>query len=285
MSTLADYLKLHFLVLIAGVTGVLGELISLPAPAITFWRTLVAAVVLGGVVLWRKPPAAGRKTVGLLLANGFLIGVHWVSFFWAIQLSNVSVCMVGMATSTLWAAVLEPLVVRERRFRVADLLLGVVVVVAMGFLFGTGFKFALGLAVAIASAGVAIVFTIVNSRFTGRYPAATITFWEMVGAASVSAAMLPFVPWSVPSPTDVVCLLALALVCTVYAFTALTVLLRRVSVFAVALAYQLEPLYGILLATFFFAAAVPVLVSTVVHPWWTRRRAVAKALAMAEAPN
>ena len=284
MSTTADFLKLHALVLIAGATGILGELIELPAPAITFWRTLVAAMVLGGLVLWRKLPKLGGRTVGMLLANGVLIGIHWVTFFWAIELSNVSVCMVGLATSTLWAAVLEPMMIRERRFRVADLVLGIVIVAAMSFLFGSGFRFAAGLWVAIGSTGVAIVFTILNSRFTGKYSAVTITFWEMVGAAGVSAVLMPFVGWTIPGAMDWAYLGVLAVLCTVYAFTALTVLLRRVSVFAVALAYQLEPIYAIVIATLlfrdhaelpgrFYVAAVPVLLAAVVHPIWMRRAA------------
>ena len=284
MSTTADFLKLHALVLIAGATGILGELISLPAPAITFWRTLVAAFVLGALVCWRKLPGLGGHTVGMLLANGVLIGIHWVTFFWAIELSNVSVCMVGLATSTLWAAVLEPMMIRERRFRVADLVLGIVIVAAMSFLFGSGFRFATGLWVAIGSTGVAIIFTILNSRFTGKYSAVSITFWEMVGAVGVSASMMPFVGWSMPGTTDWMYLGVLAVLCTVYAFTALTVLLRKVSVFAVALAYQLEPLYAIAVATLlfrdhvelpgrFYVAAVPVLLAAVVHPIWMRRAA------------
>ncbi len=282
MSTFADYLKLHGLVFIAGATAILGELIALPAPAITFWRTLAAAVLLGIWVLWKKPQAAGLGAVTQLLANGVLIGLHWITFFWAIQLSNVSVCMVAMATSTLWAASLEPMMVRERKFRTADLVLGIVMVVAMGGLFGSGFKFAVGLAVGILSAGLAIIFTIVNSRFTGRMSAVTITFWEMVGAAGVSAVMLPFLPWKLPSPTDALSLFLLASVCTVVAFTALTALLRRVSVFTVSLAYQLEPLYAIAVATFlfkdhtelparFYYTAVPVLLAAVIHPLWMRR--------------
>jgi hypothetical protein len=54
MPNLKDYLQLHFIVLIWGFTAILGLLISVPAVELVFFRTLLAALVLGCMLLQKK---------------------------------------------------------------------------------------------------------------------------------------------------------------------------------------------------------------------------------------
>jgi len=83
-STFKDYLLLHFIVLIWGVTSILGLLISLPSLELVFYRTLLAAI---GV--------------------GVLISLHWIFFFWSAKVSTASVCLAGMATTSLWVVAMK----------------------------------------------------------------------------------------------------------------------------------------------------------------------------------
>lgn len=260
-----DYLQLHFIVLIWGFTAILGKLLApLDASAVVLFRTLLAVVGMGVVLLGRRQSLlVSPSDRWRLLATGGLIGLHWVMFFMAARLANVSVCLAGMATSSLWASVLEPLILR-RRVRTIEVILGAVVMAGLYLIFRFEFDKVVGLLVAVVSAMLSSLFTIINSRFTQRYNALVISFYEMIGA-SVGALIL----WLIvrasapPDVTDAVqyvpesllqwgWLFVLSLVCTVYAYTVGVSLLRKFSPYMAVLTVNLEPVYGILLAVLIF---------------------------------
>lgn len=295
--TLADYLHLHFIVLIWGFTAILGLLLQpLTAPALVLLRTLLAALGLG-VVIWARGgwatltqlPAADRWK---LLATGGLIALHWATFFGAARLANASVCLAGLATSSLWTSVLEPLFFR-RRIRLIEVALGVVVLAGLYVIFRFEFNRGAGLAMAVLSAMLSSMFTILNSRFTHRHDALVISFYEMTGAclsaclfmgAYLTAEQQP-IRWSSLLPTtgwQWLWLLTLSFVCTVYAYTAAVKLLRKFSAFAANLIVNLEPVYGIGLAFLifgnsermtagFYGGTLVILVAVLAYPWLSRR--------------
>ena len=261
----ADYLQLHFIVLIWGFTAILGKLLTpLDASGVVLFRTLLAVVGMGLVLLGRKQNLrVASADYGRLLATGGLIGLHWVLFFLAARLANVSVCLAGMATSSLWASVLEPLVLR-RRVRPIEVALGVVVMLGLYLIFRFEFDKVIGLTVAVLSAMLSSLFTIINSRFTQRYDALVISFYEMIGASVAALGLWLLVQWSASAdasttvqyapetPWQWLWLLILSLVCTVYAYTVGVSLLRKFSPYMAVLTVNLEPVYGILLAVLIF---------------------------------
>ena len=256
-----DYLRLHWIVFLWGFTAILGKLITLPAVEIVFYRTALAAVTLGALLTWRRRwrrlPAA---TAGRLLLTGAVIAAHWILFFAAARVSNVSVCLAGMATGSLWTSLLDPLLTR-RRLEIFEVTLGGVVLAGLYVVFRFETDHALGLAMAVASALLSALFTIFNSQFARHHPPLLITQWEMMGAWASVALFLPFygayltpggsVDW-VPRGWDLLWLAVLALVCTVYALAVSVALMRRFTAFAVNLAVNLEPVYGIALAALIF---------------------------------
>ncbi|GAB4046265.1 DMT family transporter [Spirosoma litoris] len=260
-----DYLQLHFIVLIWGFTAILGKLLApLDSSGVVLFRTLLAVVGMGVVLLWRRQsllvsPADRWR----LVATGGLIGLHWVLFFLAARLANVSVCLAGMATSSLWASVLEPLVLR-RRVRTIEVVLGAVVMAGLYLIFRFEFDKVVGLAVAVFSAMLSSLFTIINSRFTQRYDALVISFYEMIGASVGAFVLWLLVRSSDPMDANHVIqyvpdsllqwlwLLVLSMVCTVYAYTVGVGLLRKFSPYMAVLTVNLEPVYGILLAVLIF---------------------------------
>ncbi|MBN8823646.1 MULTISPECIES: DMT family transporter [unclassified Spirosoma] len=263
--TFTDYLQLHFIVLIWGFTAILGKLLApLDASGVVLFRTVLAVVGMGLVLLGRKQNLNVASTdYWRLLATGGLIGLHWVLFFLAARLANVSVCLAGMATSSLWASVLEPLVLR-RRVRPIEVVLGAVVMLGLYLIFRFEFDKVVGLTVAVLSAMLSSLFTIINSRFTQRYNALVISFYEMIGASVAALCLWLLVQWTasadaavsaqyVPeSPWQWLWLLVLSLVCTVYAYSIGVSLLRKFSPYMAVLTVNLEPVYGILLAVLIF---------------------------------
>ncbi|GAB3885351.1 DMT family transporter [Spirosoma agri] len=291
-----DYLQLHFIVLIWGFTAILGKLLEpLDSSAVVLFRTVLAVLGLGVVLTIRKQNLhVSSSDRWRLLATGGLIGLHWVLFFAAARLSNVSVCLAGMATSSLWASLLEPLIYR-RRIQLIEVVLGGVVMAGLYLIFQFEFDKVLGLVVAMLAAMLSSLFTIINSRFTQRYDALVISFYEMAGA-SVAALGLwvaaqtidphqanPASQYLPQTPLQWLWLLVLALVCTVYAYTVGVRLLRKFSAYMAVLTVNLEPVYGILLAVFifgnsermtagFYLGTLVILAAVVAYPLWNNRQ-------------
>jgi drug/metabolite transporter (DMT)-like permease len=255
-----DYLHLHFLVLIWGFTAILGLLVKNILPiALTFYRTLWAALGLALVlVLTKKMKKLDTKEILKLLLVGCSMGVHWFAFFASARASNASVCLAGMATTSLFTALLAPLF-SNKKISLLEVSLGLLVIVGLYVIFRFEIDRAVGLAWALFSAFLAALFTIANSRFAQKHDPMLITFYEMVGGC-VSSGLLwigyvlvfPETPNHLPNVKEWGWILILAWVCTVYAYSAGVGLLRKISPFTFNLTVNLEPVYGIVLAFLIF---------------------------------
>lgn len=297
---LKDYLRLHLIVFLWGFTAILGKLISLPPVELVFYRTLIAAVGLIGLLVlrglpWRVPAGQALRMLGV----GVLVAAHWITFFLAARLSSVSVCLAGMATLALWTSVLEPVLLRKK-FQPYEILLGLLAMAGLYLVSQAEFDQLLGLGVAIGSAGLSALFSVLNVKLIKDHPPLRLTLYEMAGAClSIMLFLIARpafggpLPLLDPTPTDWLWLVLLAGVCTVYAFSTSVELMKRLSAFAVNLTINLEPVYGIVLAVLMYWLRVPgfgqeklsagfyvgtciILLSVLIHPllnqWQLRRR-------------
>ena len=259
-STWRDYLQIHVVVLVWSLTAIVGKLISLPALDMVIWRTGIAA--LGYLLIARAMRCAivvDRATLLRLLGVGALIGWHWVLFFASARLGTASMCLAAMPTIMLWSSLFEPLVDGTRRWRFTELLVGVVMVGAVWLIYRVEFRYSWGFTVGLMSAAFAAAFTVLNKQLVPRHPFSVLLIWEMAGACAVCLLTLPFVEgrWLplLPSARDGGWLLVLALVCTVAAYAGYIDALRRLSVFTINVIYNLEPVYGIVLAALVFGGS------------------------------
>lgn len=286
MPEIKSYLHLHFLVLIWGFTAILGLLITIPPVEVVFYRVLIAAFGLGILMYINKLPfGIGRTEILKLLLTGSLIAGHWILFFSSARVSNASVCLAGMATTSFWTSFLEPLVLKQK-IKWYEVFLGLIVIVGLYIIFHFEFDHALGLLLALISAFLAALFTVINARFAPVYHHHTITFYEMVGACASIVLFFPFYKEFLAeghqlnlglSYSDLIYILILAIVCTVYAYSASIEIMKRISAFSVNLTVNLEPVYGIILAVlifgdkekmnlgFYYGAAI-ILLSVLAHP-------------------
>ena len=258
-STFKDYLLLHFIVLIWGVTSILGLLISLPSLELVFYRTLLAAIGVAALMGIRKEslrvaPMDLLKIIGV----GVLISLHWIFFFWSAKVSTASVCLAGMATTSLWTSFLDPLI-NKKRIKPFEVALGLLVISGLLVIFQFENGYWLGLFMALAAAFLSALFSILNGRLTFRYSPYQITLYEMAAASMVALLFLPLysyidgtaIQWTWKG-LDWFWILILAGICTVYAFSVSVELMKRLSVFSINLTINLEPVYGILLAVLIF---------------------------------
>jgi len=281
------YLQLHLLVALLATTAIFGELISISAVALVIWRTALAtlgAAFLVGVVLRRSIlPPPGRLIQ--LLGVGAIVGVHWICFFGAIRLANISICLAGMATISFFTAFTEPLL-EKRPVRPLEVALGVLVLIGIVIVAGFERGRLAGLAVALLGALLAAIFPVLNRRLVKQEkmdPLVMVT-WEMAGACLICLAALPLLdgPGAWASLIDLqgfdwVWLLLLAWLCTVFAHAFHIHLLRHLSAYTGNLALNFEPVYGITAAALlfaehrtlhpgFFVGTAAILLANIAHP-------------------
>lgn len=261
-SLLNAYLSLHFIVFIWGFTAILGKLIEIPAVEVVFYRTLFASIGLLVLLKWRKIPIrVPKKQLWVILGTGVLIAVHWILFFLAARISNVSICLAGMATASLWTSFIDP-IVNKRKVKFYEPLVAIVSVVGIAVVFQSTIDAALGFIVAIISAFLAAVFTVINGKLVAKQNHFTITFYEMVGACATIVLFFPiYGEWFTDdglsldlTTNDFIYLLILSLVCTVYAYSIAVKLMHRLTAFTINLTINLEPVYGITVAVFLFGS-------------------------------
>ena len=256
-----DFALLHLLVLIWGFTAILGVVISLPAVETVFYRTLLSSGGLLVIILISRRSFRFRRGANYLvtLSTGALIAFHWILFFLSARVSNVSICLAGMATCSLWTSLIEPLAYRKK-IKGFEVILSVVAFIGIAVIFNVAFDHFLGLSLAIVSALASAIFTVINGKLIRQEDPFVITGYEMIGATIAIALFFPvYIRLDgveglnlVPGWEDWMYLSLLALVCTVFAYSYSVKLMKRLSAFSVNLTVNLEPVYGIVLALIFF---------------------------------
>jgi drug/metabolite transporter (DMT)-like permease len=194
-----------------------------------------------------------------LLGVGALIGAHWVLFFASARLGTASLCLAAMPTTMLWCSLIEPLVDGTRRWRAIELLIGTIMVAAVWLIYRVEFHYSWGFTVGLVSAALAAAFTVMNKQIVGHHPFSVLLIWEMLGAFAVCLLALPIVEgrWlpMLPNVHDWGWLLVLSLLCTVAAYAGYIDVLQRLSVFTINIVYNMETVYGIMLATLVFGTS------------------------------
>ena len=261
MASTSDYLKLHFIIFLWGFTAILGLFVTIPAIEMVIYRTLTAAVGMGLLmVMMRQGFTLPAGYLPKLILTGFVVAAHWITFFVSARVSNASVSLVGIATGSLWASVLDPFFTK-RKVRGYEVLLGMLVIVGLYVIFSFDFEYPLGLALGVLSGFLSALFFGLNQRLGRNVSTYQITFYEMAGACLGSVIYL-FIHISMvdtayqvnfnASWIDWISILILGLVCSVYAFSVSVDLMKRLSIFFMQLSLNLEPVYGIILAVLIF---------------------------------
>jgi drug/metabolite transporter (DMT)-like permease len=252
------FVKLHIAVLLAGLTGVLGKLISLNDGLLVWWRLLLAVPLLWVLAFFSKQALGiDRRDIWRIIGIGGIAALHWVAFYGSIKYSNVSVGLLCFSAIGFFTALIEPLVLGHR-IDVVELLLGLLVIVGIFFIFQVDPRFKTGIFIGLLSALLGSLFPVLNKRILKRVSAVNVTLYELSGGFLVLTVLLPFYLYFFPAPSlvpgwaDLGWLLILSWLCTVLAFNLSMSALQRISAFTVNLSYNLEPVYGILLAFFIF---------------------------------
>ncbi|MEL1240450.1 DMT family transporter [Flavobacterium flavipallidum] len=252
---LKSYLSLHLIVFIWGFTAVLGALISIPADEIVWYRMLMAALFLGFYIFFSKRSFLIPWTSLLQLTFvGLLIALHWIFFFHAIHVSNVSITLAIFSLGAFLASLLEPLFY-GRKVLWYEVFFGLVIIAALSFIMQVEVSYFKGMLFAFVSIILGVLFTLSNGKLIQKHDSAVITFYEFLAGVLFISCYFVFENKFKPvffqvSVNNWLLLLVLSSVCTAYAFTASVYVMKQLSPYTVMLTTNLEPVYGIVLAYF-----------------------------------
>jgi len=252
-NNINSYLELQLIVFIWGFTAILGALISLDALPLVWFRMLFAIFFVFVFLIWKKINLkVSPKILLRLIVLGVIIAIHWLTFFQAIKVSNISVTLACLSTGAFFTAFLEP-IFHKRKIIIYEILLGLVVVIGLFLIFQSNTLYIEGIILALISAFLSALFAVVNGNLAKQLSASTISFYELSSGVIFLSLFLFFTggfneKFFQLSFNDFKYLLILSSVCTAYAFIASVKVMKYISPYTVMLTINLEPIYGIILA-------------------------------------
>jgi drug/metabolite transporter (DMT)-like permease len=252
------FLQLHFAVFLAGFTGVLGRLITLNEGWLVWYRLLISSVTMWIVFsLAKKLQRVPVKDILKLSGIGFLSALHWIGFYGSIKYANVSVALVCFSATGFFTALFEPFF-SKKRISAIELLLGLLVIAGIYIIFHFDPKYKTGIILGVVCAILLAVVMILIRQFVHKINSQTILTYQLSGGFLALSLVMPFyqkafpTSYIIPGFDDWMWLLVLAWFCSVLAFQFTVNALQKLSAFTVNLSFNLEPVYGILLAFFRF---------------------------------
>ncbi|MEN8886486.1 DMT family transporter [uncultured Winogradskyella sp.] len=257
-AKLKHYLHLHLLVFIAGFTAILGELITIGSLALVWYRMTIAGILMFAFIKFtRLKTKISIKTFLQFSVAGIIIALHWITFFEAINQSNISIALAMFSSGAFFASFIEPIFFK-RRILFYEILFGLVVIIGVALIFSSEINYINGILLGLASALFSTLFAVINGRFIEKHNATIISFYEFISGVVFLTIfiLLSGISFNAEfftlSDKDWLYLFILASVCTAYAFIGAVEVMRYISPYTVILSYNLEPLYGIGLALILF---------------------------------
>lgn len=278
-------LALHFAVFLWGFTAILGKLITTDSISLVWQRMTITALVYFCLPpVWKHLKSMTMKQILIFSGIGLIVLSHWVTFYGSIKLGNsVSVTLACLGSASFFAAIIEPLLLKQP-FSKRNLLMGLIVVLGIIIIYlsltstesknpnlvnKTNTNYTLAIITGLLSAALAATFTSLNKKYINHGHPLAISVIEMFsGAVLLTLGFGLFNPGSLvfPSidiqlltlenlstgPWDLVWILILAILCTNLTFYLGTYSLQQLSAFTSNLTVNLEPIYGIILGAIFF---------------------------------
>jgi len=196
------------------------------------------------------------KSLVIFALIGFLIALHWLAFFKAVKVSNVSITLAMMSTGAFFTSFIEPFFFK-RKIKGIEIILGLMVIIGLYIIFSFESQYTLGIIYALISSFLSALFSVLNGLFVKTYNASLISFYQLFfGAFFITIFLLIQGSFSLDffilPNSDWIYLLLLSSVCTAYAFIVSVDVMKHLTPYTVMLTINLEPVYAIILALIVF---------------------------------
>jgi len=260
------YMLLHVVIFIFGFTGVLGKQITDSQPTfdalnIVLYRMIIAFL---GLFLFMKIKGQilniGRKAFMAFIGVGGLIAIHWITFFGAIEASNVSVALACISSTALFTSILEPFLMKKK-FDLSEIFLGMATIIGIYFITKStnddGLNYQNGIVLSVFSAFFAALFGVLNANLAKKHDPVSISTVEMISGSLFTFGFMLVAGYEILMPENIsgenwIRVTTLGLVATSIAFVATVYIMRVLTPFTVALSINLEPVYAVIMAVILF---------------------------------
>ena len=218
-------------------------------------RGIFAAITLYGIGIVRKQIINPRANLKTLAVTGIILALHWLTFFWSVQLSGVAIATLTFAAFPLFTLVIEALK-NKRHLKIIEVTACIIIIIAVALLVkfnsvSTGVF--TGTISGLASAVLFAFFGVISKNLTSRLPTLTVSF---VQNFIVCLVLLPFLPFTESAPDEVVewiFLVLLGIVTTGLMHQLYFYALKRLTASTCSGFVALEPVYAILFAALIFS--------------------------------
>lgn len=246
--------ELNLATIFISTSGVLGRYISLPPALTIWWRCLLAAIFIGLFVWYKgyKFKIDSRKDTKYLFLSGVLLGAHWVTYFYALHLSNVAIGLLSLFTYPVITALLEPLFFNIKLNKM-HVFLGGIVLLGIYFLtpeFNLENNYTLGVLMGLISSLFYALRNILTKKHLYHVNASKVMFYQMI---SVVIILLPVLNFYEIQPTfeHWMALGTLAFITTAVGHTMFVYSFKHFSISTVSIMSSIQPIYGIIFGMIF----------------------------------
>ncbi|MEP2280011.1 DMT family transporter [Maribacter sp.] len=252
---LKHLLEINLAMLFIATSGALGRYVQLPVPVAIGARAILAFVALFLYCKWKGfSLKIDSRDIPVIFLSGILMGVHWVTYFYALKLSNVAIGMLSIFTYPVITAFLEPILLKTK-FQLVHLFLAVLVLTGMYFLsptldFENSYTIAIGFGVFSALAYA--LRNIILKKKVSKYNGSMLMTYQ---TAIVGIILFPFL---FTIPTDAILnqwevLVALAVLTTAIGHTMFLMTFKHFNITTVSILSSVQPVYGILIGAIFLS--------------------------------
>ncbi len=252
---IAHLLEINLAMLFVSTSGALGRFIDLPVPITIASRAILAFLLLWLFCKWKGISlGVDKKDYLPILMSGIFMGLHWITYFYALKMSNVAIGMLSLFTYPVITSLLEPVLLKTKFLKI-HLLLGLMVLGGIFLLvpkFEFGNSYAMAVGVGVLSALFYALRNLVLKARVKNYNGSSLMCYQM---AIVSAVLLPVFFFL---ETDGVLdqwkgLLTLALLTTAIGHTLFLNSFKYFSITTASIISSVQPVYGIIIGAVFLA--------------------------------
>ena len=282
----------HFIVLLSSAIPIIVLFISLPALEIVFYRTLIAFIVLGIFSYIKNYKLIlGVEDLSKIILSGILTSLYWVLLMVSAKISNATVSLIGISSTSVWISFLTPFI-DKRRLNYLQILIGGIVIFGIVIITQSDFKHPLGLFVGMLAGLFGAFVTVLNARLSKGFHLYVITFYQMVGAWLGTLVFIPIYYYFIhendfkvlfPNLKDLILIGTLVFVFSIFIYSQFIKLMKSISPFIVTLSANLSPIYGIIIALLFlgdnekmgfsfYIGAFLIIGSVILYPILERKR-------------
>jgi len=250
---LKNILEVNIAVVFISTSGVLGRSILLPPEITIWWRCLFAAFFIGLYCWYKKYDfrIKSRKDAFSLAISGLLFGGHWITYFYALHLSNVAIGMLSLFTYPVITALLEPLFFKIK-FNKSQLILSGLVLLGIYFLtpeLNFENNDTKGVIMGVISAVLYALRNILTKRNLSHYKASKVMFYQMM---IITVLLWPvIVNVDLPNQNQWTNIIILALLTTAIGHTLFVNSFKHFNISTVSIISSMSPIYGILFGMLF----------------------------------